>query len=154
VTLRAEPITLRDANAFVARHHRHNKPTQGCKFAVAAWRGRELQGVAIVGRPVSRMLQRDPFVAEVLRCCVLPTAARNTCSFLYGRCCRIWREMGGERLVTYTLEEEHGTSLRAAGFVWRYKTDAGKGWGRRDRPRHPLQVDGKRKIMWEKEVAA
>lgn len=29
------PITLREANAFVERHHRHHKPVTGCKFAVA-----------------------------------------------------------------------------------------------------------------------
>ncbi|MBS1831245.1 MAG: hypothetical protein JST65_00950 [Acidobacteria bacterium] len=54
------------------------------------------------------------------------------------------------RLVTYTLPEEGGTSLRAAGF--RCLGEAGGGsWNVPSRPRvdtHPLQV----KLRWELEA--
>ena len=53
----------------------------------------------------------------------------------------------GTRLVTYTLPEEGGASLRGAG--WRCIGEAGGGsWSRTARPRvdaHPTQ----RKLRWE-----
>lgn len=73
--LELQPITLREANRFVLDHHRHHGPVhgpvRGCLFCVAINNGSEVIGVAIVGRPVSRMLQ-DGYTAEVLRVCVLP----------------------------------------------------------------------------------
>jgi hypothetical protein len=52
--MEAVPLHLREANEFVARHHRHSLPTVGCKFAVGAAQGGKLIGVAIAGRPVCR----------------------------------------------------------------------------------------------------
>ena len=99
--LQLVPVTLREANEFVANFHRHNKPTQGGRFAIGAVYGDALIGVAIVGRPVSAQLQ-DGLTAEVTRLCVSDDAPTNACSFLYGRSWRIWQQMGGERMVTYT----------------------------------------------------
>ena len=45
------PISLKDANEFVAKHHRHNKPTQGHKFSIGLEQDGQLVGVAIAGRP-------------------------------------------------------------------------------------------------------
>lgn len=111
------PYTLRKANDFIEKFHRHSKRTarNGGKFAIAAEIDGEIVGVAIVGNPVSATLM-DGFTAEVLRCCVLPDAPKNTCSFLYGRCWRIWQQQGGRRLITYTLQTESGASLRGAGW--------------------------------------
>lgn len=39
MSLKIAPITLRDANAYVAQHHRHNKPTNGHKWSVACYDG-------------------------------------------------------------------------------------------------------------------
>jgi len=115
--LRALPVSLRVANDFVATYHRHSGRTarNGGKFAVGCGFGAELVGVAIVGNPLSATLM-DGYTAEVTRVCVRPDAPKNTCSFLYGASWRAWRAMGGERLVTYTLQEESGASLRASGF--------------------------------------
>ena len=57
-TLEVVPITLKEANAFVERYHRHHKPTTGHKFSIAVGNIErdEIVGVAIVGRPVSRHL--------------------------------------------------------------------------------------------------
>ena len=109
------PLSLREANEFVLNFHRHNKPTQGGKFAIGCLHDDRLVGVAIVGRPIARMLS-DGWTAEVTRLCVAPNAPRNACSFLYGRCWRIWQQMGGTRMVTYTLQTESGASLRGAGW--------------------------------------
>lgn len=159
-SLRVVPTTLREANAFVAQHHRHHQPTRGCIFVLAVadgpytiedpivgsltLPGGTVRGVAIIGRPVARRLHNG-FTAEVTRVCT--DGSRNACSMLYGAAWRAARAIGYRRLVTYTLPEEGGASLRAAG--WRCIGEAGGGtWGRADRPRvdlHPTQV----KLRWE-----
>ena len=96
------PITLREANAFVESHHRHNGRTarNGGKFAVGVeartrtGEGITLVGVAIVGNPLSATYM-DGFTAEVLRVCTSPEAPKNICSMLYSACWRAWRAMGG-----------------------------------------------------------
>jgi hypothetical protein len=114
-------------------------------FAVAcANDAGDVVGVAIVGRPLARMLQ-DGFTAEVTR--VATDGTRNACSLLYGAAWRACRALGYRKLVTYTLPEEGGGSLRGAG--WKCLGEAGGGkWSRADRPRvdaHPTQV----KMRWE-----
>ena len=124
------PTTLRKANDFVAAHHRHTGRTarNGGKFALGLAKDGALAGVAIVGNPLSATLM-DGFTAEVLRLCVIDGAPDNACSKLYAACWRAWKAMGGRRMVTYTLESEPGTSLKAAGWikVGRTKPTAG-GW--------------------------
>lgn len=113
--LRVIPVTLAVANAFVERLHRHHKPVAGSKFAIGVTDGEQLRGVAITGRPVSPWLQQHrPLWAEINRCCT--DGARNACSMLYGAARRAAKAMGYEAVITYTLPEEGGASLRAAGF--------------------------------------
>ena len=54
--LTVKPMSLADANGFVAEHHRHHKPVRGHKFSLGCMANGHLAGVAIVGRPVSRYL--------------------------------------------------------------------------------------------------
>tara|TARA_R100001510_G_scaffold10157_1_gene7808 strand:- start:122 stop:616 length:495 start_codon:yes stop_codon:yes gene_type:complete len=145
--LQPTPMTLREANEFVRNFHRHNKPTQGGKFAIGALYNGELVGVAVVGRPVSATLD-DGWTAEVTRVCVRDHAPRNACSFLYGRCWRIWQQMGGKRVVTYTLQTESGASLRGAGWklVGEVKPQT---WDRSNRPREWQPIYGQLKFRWE-----
>ena len=75
------PVSLAEANAFVAEHHRHHKPVRGHKFSLGCMVNGQLVGVAIVGRPVSRYLD-DGLTLEVNRLCTDGT--QNACSFLYG----------------------------------------------------------------------
>jgi hypothetical protein len=69
------PIALREGNVFVEAFHRHSGRTSrdGGKLAIGASEGGFLVGVAIVGRPVARLLN-DSFTAEVLRLCVTGNA--------------------------------------------------------------------------------
>jgi hypothetical protein len=86
-----------------------------------------------------------------LRLCVLPDAPKNTCSFLYGRCWRIWQQMGGKRMLTYTLRTESGASLKGAG--WRLAGGSkGQGWDRPNRSREWRSIYGQDKFRWEVEV--
>lgn len=145
--LELRPISIRAALRFVAEHHRHHDPPQGAKFALAAWHAGELVGVAMVGRPVSRMLDNG-LTAEVIR--VATDGTKNACSFLYGAAKRAAQAQGYRKILTYTLIEEPGTSLRAVG--WHRAGVAGGGsWSRPSRPEtdhHPLQ----QKIRWECEL--
>jgi hypothetical protein len=131
LSLRIIPVTLETANDFVRRLHRHNKPVTGSKFCVGVQTGEQLVGVAIVGRPVAPKLD-DGLTAEITRVCTDGT--RNAASMLYGACRKAARAMGYDRIFTYTLPEEGGASLRAAGFKLD-KEDAGgsaKMWHNRD----------------------
>lgn len=143
------PMTLKEAFAFVAVHHRHHRPPQGGLFAIGAasasggpWGA--IHGVAIVGRPVARMINSD-FTAEVTRLC--SDGERNVCSMLYGAAWRACRAMGYRKLITYTLPEEGGVSLRASGATLIGEAGGGS-WARKRRPRvdtHPTQA----KLRWE-----
>ena len=107
-------IKLSDANAFVAAHHRHHRPVTGHKFSLGCEQDGQLVGVAIVERPVSRYLD-DGKPLEVNRLCT--TGEKNACSFLYGAAARAAKALGYRRIITYTLDTEPGTSLRAAGWA-------------------------------------
>lgn len=139
------PIFQDEAFAFIEKHHRHHRKPVGSIFQIGVTSGNEVVGVAVVGRPVSRNLQ-DGFTVEVIRLCTDGTA--NACSVLYGACWRIAREMGYRRLITYILNSEPGTSLKAAG--WKLIGERGGGsWSVPGRPRidkHPLQ----KKLLFEK----
>jgi hypothetical protein len=142
------PITLAEANEYVRLHHRHHKPTVGHIFSVAVAEGDMVRGVAIVGRPVARALQ-DGFTAEVNR--VATDGAKNSCSMLYATCWRAARALGYQRLITYTLASEPGTSLVAAGWKVVGATD-GRSWHREGRPRvdwHPTLTTGDDRIRWQ-----
>jgi hypothetical protein len=81
--MRIVPITLREAGAFIAEHHRHNKPPRGWKFGTSVQDRGRLVGVVTAGRPVSWVIQeREPLTIEVNRTCTDGT--RNTNSMLYG----------------------------------------------------------------------
>lgn len=139
------PCTQLEAKAFVKRVHRHHKPPLGCKFSLAvADEAGAVRGVAMVGRPVARMLD-DGWTVEVLR--VATDGCPNACSALYGASWRAAKALGYRRLITYTLDTEPGTSLVAAG--WKLIGQAGGGsWSRVSRPRidtHPTQG----KLRWE-----
>tara|TARA_R100001086_G_scaffold240881_1_gene167399 strand:- start:2178 stop:2624 length:447 start_codon:yes stop_codon:yes gene_type:complete len=143
------PISQREAFAYVQRLHRHHKPPRGSVFQLAAAKDGEIVGVAIIGRPVAQALQ-DGWTLEVNRCCTDGT--RNACSFLYGASWRVAKSLGYKRLITYTLPEEGGGSLRGAGWTLIGKAGGGS-WSRISRPRvdlHPQQ----QKFRWERTLNA
>ena len=147
VRLLVVPIHHAEANAFMKLHHRHHKPTIGHKFSVAvADDAGTMRGVAIVGRPVSRHLDNG-WTLEVNRVCTDGTP--NACSKLYQAAWRIAREMGYRKLITYTLPEEGGASLRGAG--WKLLGERGGGnWNVKSRPRVDTeQILRGTKSLWE-----
>lgn len=154
VNLRIIPCSLRKANDFVAVYHRHSKRTarNGGKFAIGIASGNQVIGIAIVGNPLSATYM-DGVTAEVLRTCVLPDPPKNCNSLLYGTCRRIWFEMGGRKILTYTLTHESGASLRGAGWTLaaEIKGHDTVTWGKSDHLTSRKQQDiiGERKYRWE-----
>lgn len=144
MTLELQPIDFKEASAFIRKHHRHHLPTVSWKFGVAVNDGTAVTGVLVAGRPVSRHLD-DGWTLEVTRCCTDGT--KHCASMLYAAAWRAAKALGYRRMITYTLADEPGTSLLAAGWKSLYAT-AGGSWSRASRPRvdtHPLG----QKTLWE-----
>ena len=153
MSLRLVPLTLKEANDLVALWHRHHKPVQGHRFSIGLWdtAAERYVGACIVGRPVARGCDHN-FTAEVTR--LVTDGTKNACSMLYSAAARACAAMGFERVQTYVLQEEPGTSLRAAGWEFDGLT-AGGNWAhseryaaqgrRQDQPMGPKQ-------RWKKEL--
>tara|TARA_R100000808_G_scaffold3842_1_gene13146 strand:+ start:2019 stop:2459 length:441 start_codon:yes stop_codon:yes gene_type:complete len=140
------PLTLSEAFVFVNNIHRHHPAPQGGLFAIAVSEKEKVVGVAIVGRPVARH-NSDSWTVEITRVAVME-GYPNACSMLYGACWRAARAMGYKKAITYTLDTEKGTSVKAAGWKCVGQTKGGS-WNVPSRPRidkHPLQ----KKFKWEK----
>jgi hypothetical protein len=146
VSLRLVSVELSEANALVARLHRHHRPVVGHKFSLGAEKDGNLIGVAIVGRPVARH-RDDGVTLEVTRVCTDGT--HNACSFLYGACARACFALGYDRIGTYTLEDEGGASLRGAGWRLLGKRSGGNWQNRLGR----VDKSTPNKWLWEAERA-
>ena len=131
--MRAVPIELKDANAFVEKLHRHHAPVHRDKFRFAVEDNGCIHGVCQCGRPISRYLD-DGKTIEVVRLCT--DGYPNACSFLYSRAARIAKELGYEKIITYILESEHGSSLKASGWHLEERDVGGIDWNVPSRPRN------------------
>lgn len=151
------PVTISAARHYVAQHHRHNKPPQGGLFAIGVDRGGELCGVAIIGRPIARNAQ-DGKTCEVVRLCTDGTP--NACSKLYGAAARAAKALGWHKIITYILETEPGTSLKAAGWMREKDVPAEASWDRPSRPRMQTDLFGNEqrptcgKVKWARILKA
>lgn len=145
--LELRPCDFHTAQVFVRENHRHNKPPVGHKFSIACYDGDRLCGVCMVGRPVSRYLD-DGMTLEINRCCTDGT--KNACTMLYGAACRAAKALGYKKMVTYTLETEPGTSLRASNFTCEGK--AGGGYWNGQRYQQMMIVDTGMKMRWTREL--
>jgi len=135
--LEIRPVRFGICKAFVEEHHHHCRPPAGWRFGAGCFNGPTLVGVAMVGRPVARMIDASQ-VVEVNRLCIdrsLSTALRrNAASKLLGFAAKEARRRGFTRIITYTLESEGGGSLRAAGWQEDGRS-AGGSWSRPSRSR-------------------
>jgi hypothetical protein len=131
VRLRLVPVSLAEARRYVAEVHRHNDPPTGHRVSVAiADDTGTVRGVGVLGRPLARKSD-DGRTAEVYR--VATDGVPNGCSMLYGALVKAAWALGYDRVLTYTLEDEPGSSLRAAG--WTHDGLAGGGdWATASQP--------------------
>lgn len=144
------PLTLPKANEFITAHHRHHAKLPGgfAWWGVGAVADGELVGVALAGRPTNRN-NDDGQTVEVQR--VATDGSSNACSALYGACARAAKALGAARIITYTLDVESGTSLRASG--WEREADGIVSWWTHAGSRTPA-VDREHmkvtKVRWAK----
>ena len=147
ICLTAIPLELKQANKFVEKYHRHHKPVHRDKFRIGCLFEGRLVGVVQCARPVSRYLDSGDTI-EVVRLCTDGTP--NVCSFLYSRAARAAQAMGYKKIITYTLESEDGSSLRACGWKFEKMTDGGS-WNCPSRPRN-TSAPTCRKKRWSKSL--
>ena len=172
--LRVEAISFKEMCIFVDEHHRHTKAPRGWKFGLGCYNGEELIGVASVGRPVARLLD-DGITLEVNRVCVNPelhpTLVFNACSMLYSESAKRTKKLkigklkdepqldeSGKiitykKIITYTLETELGTSLKAVGWTIENVQKSGGSWSSKSRERKSLSgTDDIPKVRWYKSL--
>lgn len=129
--------TLREANAYVEELHRHHGKVVGHKWSLAAYKDGRLCGVAIVGRPTGRYLDNGSTL-EVTRLCTDGT--RNACSALYAACARRAKREGYAKIITFILQSEPGTSLRAAGRTLEAAKAGKPRWNKERYATKPVQL--------------
>jgi len=147
--MKVVPLELREANDFVAVHHRHHGQAQGHRFSLGVVDDDgELHACAIVGRPTSGL---DPKrLLEVTRMC--SDGTKNACSMLYGAVARAAKAMGFEAVQTYIFKDEDGASLKASG--WAYVRDAhpsGRHRKRSDGQNRDITHQPVVKTLWRKQ---
>lgn len=142
------PCTVTRAKRWVKETHRHLPELQGALFATSVIDSTgALHGVCVATNP-PRVWQGTGRVVIGRNS---TDGASNACSMLYGAICRAAKALGYIEAWTYTLPDEPGTSLRAAGFEDMGLTDGGE-WDRPSRRRakakHPEQ-----KRRWRRRLA-
>lgn len=156
--LNVKPITIKAANEFIKGFHRHHRPTirNSGRWALEAIDSAgKTVGVVIAGNPVSATYM-DGETIELTRLCVKEDAPKGTCSFLLSRCCKIWRAMGGTKLITYTLSSESGASLKGAGWKLAGTVKPHNRWKNKEKvdgiERAHLEIYELTKHRWEKNL--
>lgn len=146
VRLTIRPISKTAARRFVNEHHRHNEApiAPQVQYAIGVYAGDELVGVLTAGRPVARALC-DGYTLEIGRVCVIEGTTSGN-SKLYGAMCRAAKALGYRKVITYTLHDESGSSLKAAGFT-RIADIGARSWAESSvaRPRYDETLLGPRK---------
>jgi len=127
--LKIVPVELKEANQFIAEHHRHHKPVQGHRFSIGVIKEDQLVGVACIGRPVARAVNAKE-VLEVTRLCTDGT--KNVCSCLYSAAARVGKELGYKKIQTYILDSEYGSSLLASNWSFDGVTKGNRNWNDRE----------------------
>jgi len=146
MSLRTVPVTFPQAKEFITDWHRHHRPPAGHKFSFGVADGDVLVGVAVVGRPVSRMLD-DGHTLEVTR--VATDGTRNACSLLYAAAWQAAKALGYRRLITHPQASETGASLRGAGWRVVASRPPQPGWNRPSRPRADHGIDHVARLRWQ-----
>ena len=149
--MKVVPLTLVQANELISRLHRHHKMVVGHRFSIGVENDEgELVGACVVGRPVARLVDQYR-IAEVTR--LVTDGTKNTCSILYAAAARAAAAMGFEKIQTYILMSEPGTSLKAAGWSFEAHTSGGT-WNRPSRGNRRVDQPMCQKSRWSKTLNA
>lgn len=147
--MRIAACTVKEAIRIVGLWHRHLPILRAGLFAVQIVDdGGECLGVGVCGNP-ARNWQNT---GRVVITRVATDGSENACSAIYGALCRAAKALGYREAWTYTLPEEPGTSLRAAGFMDMGLTRGGE-WDRPSRARKSA-VRAEPKRRWLRRLSA
>ena len=149
-------LELVEANEFIKKHHRHIDEIQGHRFSIGCIYKEKLVGIAVSGRPISRHYDQSK-VIEVTRLCTDGT--ENACSFLYSMCAKASKYLGYERIQSYILESELGSSLKASNFIYSHTSEISR-WNKYKRnkedrikllqyyEKHDMALSQKKKLFY------
>lgn len=115
------PLSLREANDFLAKHSRSYRPMRGCKFCVGCALDGELAGAAIAGR-----CREDGQAVQIDR--IYATGGRTAYGMLYGAAARAAQALGYWRIIAFLRSDRPDSALRAAGWA---RADPVEGGGTR-----------------------
>ena len=115
------PLSLREANDFLAKHSRSYRPMRGCKFCVGCALDGELAGAAIAGR-----CREDGQAVQIDR--IYATGGRTAYGMLYGAAARAAQALGYWRIIAFLPEGRPDSALRAAGWVRADPVDTNRKW--------------------------
>lgn len=146
------PLGLADAMAHIEKHHSHHHAPPGGRFAVGVGEVEDgavrLACVAIVGRPVARLLDAVGTTAELTRSA--SDGTRHAASKCVAAATRAALALGYRRIVSYTILGESGTSYLAAGWhitgLTGNPSGSGEGW--HSRPGRTV-IQPSVKVRWE-----
>ena len=102
------PISLGEANEYMAKHIRQYRPMPGCKFTVDCALDGELAGAAIVGR-----CRDDAQAVQIDR--IYTTGSRTAYGMLYGACARAAQALGYWRISLSRSFGSRSSMNRATG---------------------------------------
>jgi hypothetical protein len=144
------PISFKQACDFIDNYHRHHVSPQGHKFSVGISDGDRIVGVIMAGTPVARH-NDDGVTLEITRCCMKSSIYKNGVTKLFSAVYQVAKAMGYKRIISYTLEEESGISLKACGFELNGISDGGS-WSSKSRKRIDKAPTGPKK-RWIKKIS-
>ena len=151
-----QPITVKAAIQWVRETHRHLPVIQGGLFASAVQCDGRTVAAGIAVNP-ARVWQGTGRVV-IGRVAAIPGLeavgehASPACTMILGSLCRAAKALGYTEAWTYTLPDESGASLRAAGFQYKGETKGGE-WDRPSRSR-AAAVSPTKKGRWMRRLAA
>jgi hypothetical protein len=148
------PIERSVAMDFIREHHEHCGGLPGWRFGAGIWNGPTLLRVVVVGNVSGRGFNGRGWL-EVRRVCLnrgIPQSLRwKACSMLYRWAAAEAERRGWLKIITYTLSEESGMTLRYARWKHVAVRRARTGWNCAARPRtNPTPLSAK--VLWEKQL--
>ena len=115
------PVSLQEANDYLAEHIRQYQPMHGCKFSVGCALDGKLVGAAIVVR-----CREDSQTLQIDR--IYTTGGRTAYGMLYSAAARAAQDLGYWRIIAFLRSDRPDSALRAAGWA---RADPVEGGGTR-----------------------
>lgn len=118
-TIYIVPVSLQEANDYLAGHIRQYRPMRGCKFSVGCTLDGDLVGAAIVGR-----CRDDSQALQIDR--IYTTGGRTAYGTLYSAAARAAQALGYWRIIAFLTADRPDSALRAAGWIRADSVDTGR----------------------------